>query len=181
MHLRTHYRLSAIPLPVIGTGFVCAFALVALLVIRPVTDFIEDQGGVLKQAVFGVSLFIPLALLFWYLLTYVEVRRGVLRVRTVLSVRRVDLRRLVRVEVHSRTSSSSKRRRFELVLHMEDEDGRELWLPLSSWRDEGLLMARLLRATVERKVRIEGDPLLVRRFGDLLNTYKSWEFQQAAV
>jgi hypothetical protein len=41
-------------------------------------------------------------------------------------------------------------------------------------------MARLLRATVERKVRIEGDPMLVRRFSGLLNSYKSWELQQAA-
>lgn len=180
MHIRTRYRMSAIPLPVIGICVVCALVLVALLVIPQATDFIDDQGGVLEKAVLAVSLLIPFAFLCWYMLTYVEVRCGVLRVKTILNGPSLDLRRLARLEVHSRTSSSSHRRHFELVLQMEDEDGRELWLPLNSWRDEDLLMARLLRATVERKVRIEGDPMLVRRFSGLLNTYKSWELQQAA-
>ena len=42
---------------------------------------------------------------------------------------------------------------------LEDEAGNEVWVPLNSWRDEDLLMARLLRATVERRVKIEGDPI----------------------
>jgi hypothetical protein len=165
---------------VIGICVACVLALVALLVLPPVNDFVEDQGGVLKKAVLGVTLLVPVAFFGWYMLTYVEVRRGVLRVSTMLNGPTLDLRRLARVEVHSRTSSRSKRRRFELILHMEDDDGSELWLPLNSWRDEDLVMARLLRATVDRKVRIEGDPMLVRRFSGLLDTYKSWDRQQAA-
>ena len=55
-----------------------------------------------------------------------------------------------------------------------------VFLPLNSWRDEDLLMARLLRATVDCRVRIEGEPHLVQRFSGLLDTYKSWDRQQVA-
>jgi hypothetical protein len=67
-----------------------------------------------------------------------------------------------------------------LILRLEDEAGRDLYLPLGAWRDEDLLMARVLRATVDRRVRIEGDPHLVKRFSGVLETYKSWNRQQAA-
>jgi hypothetical protein len=180
MHFRTRYRLSSVPMPIIAICVACVIALVALLAIPAATSFLSEQLGALPWIVMGVAAIAPAVFLAWYALTFADVRGGRFRVRSLFGGQVADLRRLVAADVHAKDTSSSRRNRYQLVLRLEDEDGREVWLPLNSWRDEDLLMARVLRATVERRVRIEGDPMLVRRFSGLLDTYKSWDRQQAA-
>lgn len=178
MHLRTRYRLSAVPTPLIVICVGCVVALVALLAVEPVKVFLREQLNVLPWVVLGVSIAAPVAFGAWYLFTWAEVRNGRFRIRSLSGGHRVDLRRLAAVDVYPRSASSTGRRRHDLLLRLEDEQGGEAWLPLNVWRDEDLLMARVLRATVERKVKIEGDPLHVKRFSGLLETYKSWDRQQ---
>jgi hypothetical protein len=180
MHIRTRYRLSAVPMPIIAICFGCMAVVVALLAFPPAKRLLNEQLGVLPWIVMVVAVLAPVAFLSWYTLTFAEVRRGRFRIHSMGGSRRIDLRRLVTVDVHAKSGSSSKRRRHELILRLVDEHGQEAWLPLNVWGDEDLLMARLLRATVERKVRIEGEPMLVKRFSGLLDTYKSWDRQQAA-
>ncbi|MCW2927867.1 MAG: hypothetical protein JWM86_1835 [Thermoleophilia bacterium] len=188
MHYRTRYKVSAVPFVLVS---VCLAALVAVLWVPRVAPTLSKQIPMLPWLIIGVALALPLAFGVWYLMSYVEVRRNVLAIRSLLTVHAVDLRLLVGAEVFGKgnidagtpsgtSGESGGRKRFELVLRLEDAEQRVLWLPLNAWRDEDLLMARVLRATVERRVRIEGDPMLVRRFSGLLDSYKSWDRQQAA-
>lgn len=167
-------------MPIIAICLGCMAVIFALLLFAPVKQLLDEQLGILPWIVVVVAILAPVAFLGWYTFTFAEVHRGRFRVHSLGGSRRVDLRRLVTVDVHAKSSSSSKRRRHELILRLVDEHGQEAWLPLNVWRDEDLLMARLLRATVERRVRIEGEPMLVRRFSSLLDSYKSWDRQQAA-
>ena len=155
--------------------------LVALLVVPAVKSFLEDQMNSLPLIAMAIAALAPIVFLAWYAFSFAEVRHGGFFIRT-LSGRGpiVDLKSLAVADVHAKSGSGSKRNRFELILRLEDEAGNEVWVPLNSWRDEDLLMARLLRATVERRVKIGGEPMLVRRFSGLLDTYKSWDRQQAA-
>jgi hypothetical protein len=179
MHIRTRYRMSAVPMPLFGICLACLVALVAILAVDPIHALLAEQLHVLPWVVLVVAAAAPLAFCAWYLLTWAEVRNGRFRIRSLGRVNRVDLRRLASVEVYPRSGSGDGgRHRHDLVLCLEDEQGAQAWLPLNVWRDENLLMARILRATVERRVKIEGDPLLVKRFGGLLDTYKSWDSQQ---
>ena len=181
MHFRTRYRLSAVPLPFVVMCVACAITLVCLLAVPVVKHFLERQVGVSNEVMMGVASLAPLVFLLWYALTFAEVRRGRFRVRSLRGGGPgVNLKALAAVDVHAKARSGGKRRQHELILRLEDAAGNEAWLPLNAWRDEDLLMARVLRATVERRVRIEGEPLLVRRFSGLLDTYKSWDRQQAA-
>lgn len=178
MHLRTRYKLAAVPAPLVFICVACLGALSVFLAVPRVRIMLAEQAWILPYLALGVMIIAPVAFVFWYTLTWVEVRNGRFRIRSLRGGLTVDLRRLVAVDVFPRTASSSKRRRYDLVLRLEDQHGAQAWLPLNVWRDEDLLMARVLRATVERKVTIEGDPLLVRRFSGLLDTYKSWDHQQ---
>lgn len=180
MHIRTRYRFSAVPTPIIAICLVCVLTLIALVAFPPIKRILDQQLGMLPWVVVVVAILAPLAFLCWYMFTFAEVRRGRFRMRSMGGSSRVDLRRLATVEVFAKSGSTSKRRRHELILRLEDEHGQQAWLPLNVWGDEDLLMARLLRATVERKVKIEGEPVLVRRFSSLLASYKSWDRQQAA-
>lgn len=170
--------MSAIPAPLLVICASCVVVLVALITTTQLNEILAEQLAVLPYVALGVSILVPLAFLVWYSFTWVEVRNGRFRIWSLRGGLAVDLRRLHAVDVFPRTASSSKRRRHDLVLRMEDQNGAQAWLPLNVWRDENLLMARVLRATVERKVTIEGDPILVRRFSSLLDTYKSWDRQQ---
>ncbi len=163
------------PFIVVTTSIV---ALIAVLWVPKVKPLLASQIDMLPMLVLGVSIALPLAFLAWYSLSYAAVRRNMLTVRSITSRHRVDLRKLVMAEVSAKARSGSKRRAFALILRLEDDKGRMVFLPLNTWRDEDLLMARVLRATVDRKVRIEGDPMLVRRFSGLLDSYKSWDRQQ---
>ncbi len=181
MVLRTRYRLSSIPLPMVALCVASLIGLVALLVVPAAKSFLREQWDLLPLVAAGISALAPLVFLVWYALSFAEVKHGRFRVRTFLGGGTgVDLKTLAVADVYAKARSGSKRRQFELILRLEDERGDVVWVPLNAWRDEDLLMARLLRATVDRRVKIEGDPLLVRRFSGLLDTYKSWDRQQAA-
>ncbi len=181
MVFRTRYRLSSVPLPMVALCVASLIGLVALLVVPGVKSFLQDQMPALPLIAMCLSALAPVVFLAWYACSFAEVRRGRFRVRSLMGGgTAVDLKSLAVADVHAKSGSGSKRRRFELILRLEDQAGNEVWVPLNSWRDEDLLMARLLRATVERRVKIEGDPMLVRRFSGLLDTYKSWDRQQAA-
>jgi hypothetical protein len=181
MVFRTRYRLSSVPLPMVALCVASLIGLVALLVVPAVKEFLADQMSSLPLIAMAVTALAPVVFLAWYVFSFAEVRRGRFRIRSLLGGGTgVDLKTLAVADVHAKSRSGSKRQRFELILRLEDEAGNEVWVPLNSWRDEDLLMARLLRATVERRVKIGGDPMLVRRFSGLLDTYKSWDRQQAA-
>lgn len=180
MHVRTRYRMSAVPTPIVCICVACFVVLGVILAVPQIQGMLADEMGILKWVVITAAILAPIAFLGWYSLTWAEVRNGRFKVRSISGGYRVDLRRLAAVDVHPKPRSASPRRRHELILRLEDSNGGEAWLPLNVWRDEDLLMARVLRASVERKVAIEGDPMLVRRFTSLLDTYKSWDRQQAA-
>lgn len=181
MVFRTRYRLSSVPLPMVALCVASLIGLVALLVVPAATDFLADQRKSVPLIAMAMTALAPLVLVAWYLFSFAEVRHGGFYIRTLTGRGPiVDLKTLALADVHAKTRSRSKHQRFELILRLEDEAGNEAWVPLNSWRDEDLLMARLLRATVERRVKIGGDPMLVRRFSGLLETYKSWDRQQAA-
>lgn len=177
MNFRTHLRVSPVPFLIVVGSLI---ALVAVLWVPKIKSVLAEQVSFLPTVVLCVSILLPVAFLAWYLLSYADVRRGTFTVRSLTRKHRVDLKRLVEAEVIGKSGNGSKRKQFELILRLEDEDGRQVYLPLNSWRDEDLLMARILRATVDRKVRIDGEPILVRRFSGLLDSYKSWDRQQAA-
>lgn len=183
MHLRTRYRPSFPPFAVVS---VCVAALMAMLW-GPLGDQLAQQAVYLPRMVVAASVVLPVAFLTWYLFSWSEVRGGRLTVRSMLSANSADLRSLTVVEVLAKPpgrfsvpGAGESRRRFELMLHLRDDAGRHVLLPLNAWRDEDLLMARILRATVECHVPIEGEPLLVKRFSALLATYRCWDRQQAA-
>lgn len=177
MHYRTHPRFSAVPAFALSLS---STIMLAILFVPSTAGFLREQLTSLPWITLGVAGFVLLSVCSWFALSFAEVRRGQLRVRSVRSRQRVDLRALKIAEVHAKSAGGSRRAAFQLMMRLEDTDGRELWLPLNVWRDEDLLMARVLRATVDRRVRIDGDPLVVRRFSGLLNSYKSWDRQQAA-
>ncbi len=172
MHFRTHLRVSAVPFVLVTTSVV---AFIAVMWVPKVKPWLADQISLLPTVVLAASALIAVMFAAWYLLSYAAVRRNVLTVRSITSRHKVDMRNLVAAEVFPKG-----RKKFALVLRLEDATGRQVFLPLNTWRDEDLLMARVLRATVDSKVRIEGEPLLVKRFSGLLDTYKSWDRQQAA-
>jgi len=176
MHIRTRQRIHPLLFLVIAS---LAFYLAMLLVVPALEAFLADLVSFLPRATMMVSFFTLSAIAIKHYWTYADVSRGQLHVRSVTKTQRVELRRLAGVEVLAKHGSSAKRKQFELLLLLTDVDGRRVVLPLNQWRDEDLLMARVLRATVDRKVRIEGDPLLVKRFAKLLETYKSWDRQLA--
>lgn len=190
MHHRSRYRLSFPPFAIVTA---CVAALVAMW-LGPLSGILERQAEFLPRLVVASAIFLPLAFLGWYLFSFVDVCRGRLTVRSTFHASRMDLRALAAVEVFAKPTPtimswiagqggfgvSTNSRRHELMLLLTDEDGGRVLLPLNAWQNEDLLMARVLRATVERRVRIDGEPLLVRRFTGLLNSYKSWDHQQAA-
>lgn len=184
MHLRVRYRLSFAPFAIIGA---CVAAIVAIW-LGPLHEVFEHTARVVPLALTGLCLLVPVAFLAWYAFSYVDVCRNTLTVRSTFHAARVDLRELSQVEVYAREPGAVARllmggvarRDLDLLLRIEDEQGGRVLLPLNAWRDEELLMARVLRGTVDRRVRIEGDPFVVRRFSGLLYTYKSWERRQQA-
>lgn len=190
MHHRSRYRLSFPPFAIVTA---CAAALAAIWV-GPLGDWLGEQVAFLPMVVIGVCAFLPLAFVAWYVFSFADVRRTRLTVRSTFSASRVDLKALVAAEVYAKPSPtvmqylmgqggfgvSKHARRHELMILLTDEAGAQVLLPLNAWRSEDLLMARVLRATVERRVRIDGEPLLVRRFSGLLDSYRSWDRQQAA-
>lgn len=181
MNFRTRYRLASIPLPMVALCVVSLIGFVALMVIPGAKPFLADQWHRLPLLLLALTALAPVVFVIWYTFSYADVTRGWFRVRTLFGgAVPVDLKSLVAADVHAKARSSSKRRRHELILRLEDEAGREVWVPLNAWRDEDLLMARLLRATVDCRIKIGGDQLLVKRFSGLLDTYKSWDRQQAA-
>ncbi|MBC7462092.1 MAG: hypothetical protein H7287_12075 [Thermoleophilia bacterium] len=157
-----------------------AMLFIAVIAVHQFAGFLAAQMSLLPLITACVAALGPVAFLVWYFMSFAHVRRGGLRVRSLTTKQVVDLRKLVSAEVYERGRSSNKHGKFRLLLHLEDSDGRQLWLPLNAWQDEDLLMARVLRATVDCKVRIEGDPVPVRRLSGLLQTYKSWDRQLAA-
>jgi len=177
MHFKTHLKVSAVPFVIVAISLI---ALIAVLWVPKVKPMLAAQLSMLPAIVLTISILLPVAFGAWYLLSFASVRRNVLTVRSMTSRHRVDMRSLVAVEVHAKARSTSKRKRHALILRLEDASGRQVFLPLNTWRDEDLLMARVLRGTVDSKVRIDGEPLLVKRFSGLLDTYKSWDRQQAA-
>ncbi|MCW2956429.1 MAG: hypothetical protein JWO69_1298 [Thermoleophilia bacterium] len=177
MHQRTRYRVQAIPL---FFTIAAAAAIIGVLAVPQIAGPLQAQSPLLPWITVGVVAIVPISFLYWYLNSYAEIRRGQLRLRSIRSRQHVELRKLVSAEVYSRSRGTSKRNDYQLSLWLEDAEGRVVHLPLNSWRDEDLLVARVLRATVDRKVRIDGEPELVERFSGLLNTYKSWDRQQAA-
>ncbi|MCW2949146.1 MAG: hypothetical protein JWN41_159 [Thermoleophilia bacterium] len=170
-------RIPTTPMTIVVLSTVL---LLAVLVVHRLSNFLAQQFSALPMITACVAGLGPLAFVVWYLLSYAHVHQGKLRVRSIMTKQMIDLRKLVGAEVYNRGRGNGNRGKFHLMLHLEDDDGRQLWLPLNTWRDEDLLMARVLRATVDCKVRIEGDPLLVRRLSGLLQTYKSWDRQLAA-
>jgi hypothetical protein len=190
MHHRSRYRLSFPPFAIVTA---CAVVLVAMWV-GPLGPLLERTSPALPRLVIAVCALLPLAFLGWYLFSYADVRRHRLTVRSMFHASRLDLRQLATAEVFAKPTPTvlaflmgqggmgvtEKQRRHELMLLLTDEDGARVLLPLNAWRSEDLLMARVLRATVERRVRIDGEPLLVRRFQGLLDSYRSWDHQQAA-
>lgn len=179
MHIRTRLKISAIPSFITFVTCGSVVALVAMQLYDPFRDMLREQLDALPMVVLCAAIVLPLLCAAWYALNFADVRRGRLQVRSLFQRQHADLRRLESVYVYSRTASRRKRKAHELLLQVVDADGREVWLPLNVWRDEDLLMARVLRATVECRVPIEGDPLLVKRFSRLLKTYRSWDRQQA--
>lgn len=180
MHLRTRYRLSAMPTFLILAACVSVAAMLLVYAYEPAWKFLSSQFPYMPWIVFGVAALVALGSIAWYVLTWAEVKRGVFKVRTVSLARSIDLRELDSVYVYARTASERRGKKHQLLLQLIDVHGTEAWLPLNVWRDEDLLMARILRATIERKVKIDGDPKLVRRFTGLLHSYRSWDRQQAA-
>jgi hypothetical protein len=177
MNHKSHTRIQSVPLVIVVLS---AVLLIAVLTVRQVSGFLSSQMHALPLITACVAALGPVLFLSWYCLSYAHIRRGQLRVRSLMTRQLIDLRSLVAAEVHSRNRSNGKRGNFALLLHLEDSEGRQLWLPLNTWQDEDLLMARVLRATVDCKVRIEGDPMLVRRLSGLIESYKSWDRQLAA-
>jgi hypothetical protein len=115
----------------------------------------------------------------WWWFSYAAIRRHKFTVRTIGSKQQVQLNRLVAAEIFPKPGRQ-RGGRPQLVLKLEDRRGQQVYLPLGAWHAEHLLMARVLRATVDCKVRIEGEPELVRSFGGMIKAYRSWDHQQAA-
>jgi len=176
MNYRTRYRVSSVPFFVVTISL---FAVLALLIRPQFGAWLNEQFPALNYVVLGVGILLPLVFSFWYFSSYAQVRRGWFTVRSMFGKQHVHLKELAFAEVYPKARSHRKGKAFELILRLEDVDGRQVWLPLNAWRDEDLLMARLLRATVECRVPIGGEPLLVKRFSGLLDSYKSWDRQQA--
>lgn len=171
MNYRTRYRVSSVPLFVVSA---CLCMLLALT--RPIfRSWLDEQVPNLAYMALGVGVLLPLVFSFWYLSSYAQVRHGWFTVRSMLHRQRTNLKALAYAEVYPKARRRGRKNAYDMILRLEDAEGRQVWLPLNSWRDEDLLMARLLRATVECRVTIEGDPLQVKRFGRLLDSYKSWE------
>jgi hypothetical protein len=172
MNFRTYHRIHRVPSTIL---FVCLITFSAVLSIGQVAEFLRDQSKLLPMIVLAGTAIGPVLFVFWYLTCYAAVRRSTLRVKWFWRTQTINLRRLEQAEV-----LATGRGERSLVMRLEESDGTQLWLPLTTWRDEDLLMARVLRATVDCRVRIEGDPMLVRRFARVLDTYKSWDRQLAA-
>lgn len=170
MNIRTRYRIHTTPFVIV---LVCAVTVIAVITMNQVSSFLREQLELLPTITIIIASLGPVLFLCWYLSSYADVRRARLTVRWFWRVQRLDLRRLVHAEVLPAG-------RGKLVMLLEDQRGAQVWLPLSAWRDEDLLMARVLRATVDCKVRIDGDPFVVKRFAGVLDSYKSWDRKLAA-
>jgi hypothetical protein len=177
MNHRSRYRIQTVPLTIVVFS---ALLFIAVVAVHRFSGFLATQLAPLPLIAACVAALGPIAFMVWYLLSYAHVRQGKLRVRSLTTRQLVDLRRLVAAEVYARGRTTGTRGTHSLMLHLEDADGRQLWLPLNTWQDEDLLMARVLRATIDCKVRIDGDPMLTRRLSGLLESYKSWDRQLAA-
>lgn len=171
MSIRLRYRIHTTPFIIVA---ICAVMLVAVVTMSRVAQFLGEQVSWLPLATIIVAAAGPVLFFTWYFSCYAEVRRGKLRLRWFWRKQLVSLKRLTYVEVLPRGRGKS------LVMYLEDESGAQAWLPLNSWRDEELLMASVLRATVERRVRIEGETSTVERFGGVLRDYRSYESRLAA-
>lgn len=153
----------------------CFVALFLVLSVSQVSDFLREQNKYLPMVTLAVSAVGPLLFIIWYATCYADVRRSTLKVQWFWRAQYINLRKLEQCEV-----LAAGRGTGALVMRLEESDGTQLWLPLLTWRDEDLLMARVLRATVDCRVKIEGDPMLVRRFSRVLASYKSHDRQLAA-
>lgn len=176
MHYRTRYKLSVVPFVAIS------FSLIVLGFVAGVARAWEALAGqiwYLPWMVIAVAALVPLTFAVWYAASFVDVRSGHLSLRSTIHVQHVDLRQLVRAEVLG-AETTSRRKKYKLTMLLVDADDNQLMLPLNTWRDEELLMAPVLSATVERQVVIKGGHKLVRRFSGLLEQYKTWERQLAA-
>ena len=174
MHLRTRYRLGMIGVIPTIMLLISAAAAVAVLV-PPGHDFLVTELGVPRIVWFGLAAVVLTAVLAWYALTYVSVDNGKLTMRSMRGRSQVRLRRLDFAELISLGG-----RKGGIVVRLEDMEDGEVYLPLGPWRDEDLLVAIILRATVTRRVKIEGDPEVVEVFTNLKASYRSWEGKQAA-
>ena len=170
MNIRTRYRIHTTPFLIM---VVCVATIISVLAFPSVPAFLREQASLLPLATLLVASLGPVLFLTWYLSCYADVRRAKLTVRWFWRVQRVDLRRLEYAEVLPAG-------RGKLVMLLEDSRGAQTWLPLAAWRDEDLLMARVLRATVDCRIKIDGDPFVVKRFAGVLDSYKSWDRQLAA-
>lgn len=172
MNFRTYHRIHRVPSTIL---FVCLVTFLVVLNVSTVTDFLREQNKVLPMVTLAVTALGPLLFVIWFSTCYADVRQGTLRVSWFFRKQRINLRKLVQAEVLG-TGRGGK----SLVMRLEAEDGTQLWLPMMTWRDEDLLMARVLRAAVDCKIKVDGDPMLVRRFARVLDSYKSWDRQLAA-
>lgn len=156
--------------------------LASVILVHTVATWLHQNMPIPTWIIIAVTAIPPLLLFAVYMMSFAELQRGSLRCRNLRRSQKVRLRRLVEAEIYDRSGRSNARGRKarKLVLRLRDSRGGELWLPLDSWNDEDLLMAVVLRATVDCKVRIEGEPDVVHRFSGLLDSYKSWDRQQAA-
>lgn len=173
MRIRTYHRINTGPALILTASLL---TLIAVLTIKSFSDLLREQLEVLPLMVIGLTVIMPILFSAWYLSCYAESQRGILRVRWFWRVQQIDLKLLEHAEVFPVGGKKGK----ALALRLEDENGFQLWLPLDSWRDESLLMACVLRATVDRRVLIDGDPRIVRRFSSVLDSYKSWDRKLAA-
>lgn len=156
--------------------------LVAVVTVHTVATWLHQNLPIPTWIVLVLTAIPPLLLFAVYMLSFAELQRGTLRCRNLRRSQKVALRRLIEAEIYDRSGKSNARGRKarKLVMRLRDRQGGEVWLPLDSWNDEDLLMAVVLRSTVDCRVRIEGDPDAVLRFSGLLDSYKSWDRQQAA-
>lgn len=172
---RTRYRIAPLPFFLVSL----CLLVIATLVLRPQFGaWLDDQAPMLSMIVMAAASILPSLFFFWYISSFAEIQLQRLRVRSMFGNHSVDLRMITAVDVFPKSTARGKRKQLELIMRLEDINGDEVWLPLNAWRDEDLLVARLLRATVEKRIPIGGEPEHVERFTSLLGRYKSWDRQQ---
>lgn len=180
MRTRTRYRVRFVPaLMVLASALIFG----GILLVPQIGRSLERSFELLPWLLLGLTGSVLLTFASWWTVCYAEVERGVLRVSSLRSKRAVNLRLLASAEVHIRGRKKGRGRKQAagyVALRLTDRDGRVVWVPLDVWADENVLLARIMRAAVDRRVRIDGEPNAVGRFTKLRESYKSWDRQQAA-